>query len=71
MTAHWGVTDPAAVEGEDWIRKAAFHKAFVELQSRISIFVNLPFDSLDKLKLQQKLDEIGKTTVTDSEEPAA
>ena len=71
MTAHWGLPDPAAVEGAGWIKKAAFHKAFVELQNRISIFVSLPLDSLDKLKLQQKLDEIGETTVTDSEEPAA
>ena len=71
MTAHWGVMDTAAVEGDDWIKKAAFHKAFAELQNRISIFVNLPIDSLDKLKLQQKLDEIGQTTVSESEEPAA
>ena len=71
MTALWGLPDPAAVEGAGWIKKAAFHKAFVELQNRISIFVSLPLDSLDKLKLQQKLDEIGETTVTDSEEPAA
>lgn len=71
MTAHWGLPDPAAIEGVGWIKKAAFHKAFVELQNRISIFVSLPLDSLDKLRLQQKLDEIGETTVTDSEEPAA
>jgi len=70
MTAHWGVMDPAAVEGEDWNKKAAFHKVFIELQHRISIFVNLPIDSLDKLKLQQKLDEIGQATA-ESEETEA
>jgi arsenate reductase len=69
MTAHWGVEDPAAVEGLDIDKKTAFQKAFSELQNRISIFVNLPFDSLDKLKLQQKLDEIGQTWPS-STEPA-
>jgi len=61
MTAHWGIEDPAAVEGLDIDKKTAFQQAFNELQNRISIFVNLPFESLDKLKLQQKLDEIGTT----------
>lgn len=64
MTAHWGVADPAAVEGDRLTRLAAFVTAFRELQSRISIFVNLPFDSLDSLRLQEKLDEIGRTALT-------
>jgi protein-tyrosine-phosphatase len=63
MTAHWGVADPAAVEGDRLTRLAAFVTAFRELQSRISIFVNLPFDSLDSLRLQEKLDEIGRTAL--------
>jgi arsenate reductase len=71
MTAHWGVEDPAMVEGDDITKKAAFHKAFAELQSRISIFVNLPIESLDKLKLQQELDRIGGKMHADSREPAA
>lgn len=66
MTAHWGIEDPAAVEGLDIDKKAAFQKAFSELQNRISIFVNLPFESLDKLKLQQKLDEIGSIQLSSS-----
>ncbi len=61
MTAHWGVADPAAVEGHELTRMAAFVTAFRELQRRISIFVNLPFGSLDTLRLQEKLDEIGRT----------
>ena len=61
MTAHWGVADPAAEEGDEVARMTAFRTAFRELQNRISIFVNLPFKSLDKLKLQQELDEIGHT----------
>jgi len=60
MTAHWGIADPAAVEGIEIEKKTAFQQAFNELQNRISIFVNLPFDSLDKLKLQHELDEIGR-----------
>lgn len=71
MTAHWGVADPATVEGNDMIKKTAFAKAFAELQNRISIFVNLPFNSLDQLKLQKQLDEIGKISLVSPEEPAA
>ena len=65
MTAHWGTPDPAAVEGLDIDRRAAFRSVFDELENRISIFVNLPFDSLDRLKLQQKLDEIGQGRTAD------
>jgi arsenate reductase len=71
MTAHWGVMDPASVDGDDWVKKAAFHKAFTELQNRISTFVSLPIHSLDKLKLKQKLDEIGRMALQESEQPAA
>jgi arsenate reductase len=71
MTAHWGVEDPVAMEGSELARKTAFAKAFRELQNRVSLFVSLPFHSLDKLRLQEKLDEIGQTQVTDSEEPVA
>ena len=71
MTAHWGVEDPASVEGNDLARQAAFATAFRELQNRISIFVNLPFDSLDRLRLLEQLDEIGQARLADSREPAA
>lgn len=60
MTAHWGVPDPAAVEGTDAEKAIAFGEAFRQLSSRIGIFVNLPVESLDRLSLQRKLDEIGK-----------
>lgn len=60
MTAHWGVEDPAAVEGDELTKKAAIAKAFMELENRISIFTSLPIESLDKLKLQERLDEIGR-----------
>jgi len=71
MTAHWGISDPATVEGTDLEKKAAFSRAFSELQNRVSIFVNLPIESLDKLKLQEKLDEIGKVTLDSSQDSAA
>jgi arsenate reductase len=63
MTAHWGVEDPAAVEGTDTEKWLAFRKAFRELENRIRIFVNLKISSLDRLSLQNRLQEIGKTQV--------
>jgi arsenate reductase len=59
MTAHWGVADPAAVEGTDEAKRRAFFRAFNELQHRLSIFMSLPMDRLDRLTLQRRLDEIG------------
>ena len=61
MTAHWGIEDPAAVEGSDEVKSRAFNKAFRELDARIKIFTSLPLDSLDKLSLQHELDAIGRT----------
>jgi arsenate reductase len=61
MTAHWGIPDPAAVEGDEVARMLAFRQAFRELAKRIEIFLSLPLDSLDRLKLQQRLDAIGRT----------
>lgn len=60
MTAHWGVADPAAAEGSDTEKWLAFREAFKVLENRIKIFVSLPFASLNRLKLQQRLDEIGR-----------
>jgi len=61
MSAHWGVDDPAAVTGGDEDRRKAFFRAYSQLANRISIFLNLPLDKLDRLALQKKLDEIGNT----------
>jgi arsenate reductase len=69
MTAHWGLPDPAAVEGTEAERAFAFDDAYRMLSQRISIFVNLPFESLTKLSLQKHLDEIGQTAAA-SKEPA-
>ena len=61
MSAHWGIPDPAAVEGDDETKRRAFRDAFSRLQRRISLLVNLPVQSLDKLSLQKELGEIGRT----------
>lgn len=61
MTAHWGIRDPAAVEGGDDAKRRAFQTAFTELQRRISLFINLPFDTLKGMALKERLDEIGRT----------
>jgi hypothetical protein len=60
MTAHWGVPDPAAVEGTDAERHLAFAEAYRMLNNRISIFTALPMQAVDKLSLQKRLDEIGR-----------
>jgi protein-tyrosine-phosphatase len=61
MTAHWGVPDPAAVEGDDEQKRSAFRKALSALSTRINLLTNLPLDKLEHLALQKKLQEIGKT----------
>ncbi len=60
MTAHWGIPDPAAVEGTDIEKQAAFNDAFRFLRNRIGAFVNLPIKSIDKLSLGSKLRDIGR-----------
>ena len=60
MTAHWGVPDPAAVEGTEAEKRLAFADTYRMMKNRISIFVNLPMPSLDRLTLQKKLSDIGK-----------
>jgi len=59
-TAHWGVPDPAAVKGTEAEKRVAFSETYRMLNSRISIFVNLPLESLDKMALKTRLDAIGK-----------
>jgi arsenate reductase len=65
MTAHWGIEDPAAVTGTDTEKWLAFRAAFRELENRIKIFTSLPIRSLDRIKLQERLNAIGKTESSD------
>ncbi|MDE2468241.1 MAG: arsenate reductase ArsC [Bradyrhizobium sp.] len=60
MTAHWGIEDPAAVEGADLEKQAAFQTAFRYMKSRIGAFISLPLRSIDRLSLGTKLRAIGR-----------
>ena len=60
MTAHWGIADPAAVQGSDDDKRRAFSLAFSQLNRRISLFVSLPFARLEGMALQRELDDIGR-----------
>ena len=60
VTAHWGIEDPAAVEGKDIQKLAAFVTAFRYMKARISLFTALPVARLDKMVLTSKLREIGQ-----------
>ncbi len=59
MSAHWGLPDPAAIEGSEAEIAAAFAETYRLLRNRISAFCALPFDSLDRMALKRKLDDIG------------
>jgi arsenate reductase len=60
MTAHWGVPDPAAVQGTREQVEKAFREAFFLLDRRISLFLSLPLSTLDRLSLKKEIDNIGK-----------
>jgi len=60
IAAHWGVADPAAVEGSDEQKRAAFRDAAATLRRRIELMINLPMDRLDNLARKSKLKAIGK-----------
>lgn len=71
MTAHWGFADPVAVEGSDEVRLKAFQNALVQISHRISLFLSLPMDKLDRLALQEKVREIGRLAPADARTAAA
>lgn len=60
MTAHWGIPDPATVEGAPKEIQRAFREAFVALDRRIGLFLSLPLQSLDRLAIQKEVDRIGQ-----------
>ena len=60
LTANWGVPDPAAIEDSETVQHAAFFDTYRMLFNRISLFTNLPFEGLDKMSLQNRLNRIGK-----------
>ncbi len=71
MTAHWGVPDPAAVEGSEAEIRAAFLDSYRMLNSRISIFTSLPLASIDRMSLQKRLSEIGQSKAAPAAEGAS
>lgn len=65
MTAHWGIEDPAAVQGDETQKRRAFAVAFSVLQRRISLFLSLPIAKLDAMALQRELNDIGHLPASD------
>jgi arsenate reductase (thioredoxin) len=61
VSAHWGIEDPAVVQGTDEEKRRAFLNAFTQLSTRINLFLNFPLEKLGRMALKAKLDEIGKT----------
>ena len=61
VSAHWGIPDPAAVQGSDAEKMQAFREALRMLGNRIGVLIELPFDKLDRIKLKARLDDIGRT----------
>ena len=70
MTAHWGVPDPAAVEGTEADKNRAFRYAFQALETRIKLFASLRLEALDRLAVSRKVDEIGRLRLVAREESA-
>ncbi len=71
MTAHWGIPDPAAATGTEAEIERAFFRAYEQLQRRISLFVSLRLESLDRVALQKRIDEIGRISDDRPAQPAA
>jgi arsenate reductase (thioredoxin) len=69
MTAHWGIEDPAAVDGVEFLRRAAFERALDYLRRRIAAFASLPIGSLDRLVLASRLQGIGAMDGTTTSRP--
>lgn len=63
ITAHWGFPDPAAVEGTDEEKRAAFTRTFHQIRNRVQLFLSLPLESLDNLAIEKKMRAIGQQPV--------
>jgi arsenate reductase len=60
VTAHWGFPDPAAVEGSDEVKRAAFALALHQIRKRVQLFLSLPLETLDRMEIENRLREIGQ-----------
>ena len=70
VTAHWGVPDPAAVEGPAAEKTRAFRYAYQALESRIKLFTSLRLEALDRMAIKRKVDEIGHLRIVTNGKPA-
>ena len=70
VTAHWGVPDPAAVEGPEAEKIRAFRYAYQALETRIKLFTSLRLEALDRLALERRVEELGHLRIVPSGEPA-
>ena len=61
IVAHWGIPDPAAVEGTEMEKKAAFSQAFKAMDRGIKLFLSLPIASMDQTRIKERMDAIGRT----------
>ena len=68
VLAHWGMPDPAEVEGDEAVKRAAFRKAFVLLNRRIDLLLALPFDALERMALEKRVRKIGDAPAPREEE---
>jgi arsenate reductase (thioredoxin) len=62
VTAHWGIPDPAAVEGTEMQKKAAFSRAYKSMDRRIKLFLSLPIASIDQIRIEERMDAIGRSS---------
>jgi arsenate reductase (thioredoxin) len=61
VTAHWGLPDPAAVEGTEEQKRAVFRNTLQALEDRIRLFMSLPLATLDRIEVKERLEEIAKS----------
>lgn len=60
ITAHWGFADPAAVEGSDEVKRAAFANTLRQIRNRVQLFLNLPLETLDRMAIENEMRAIGR-----------
>ena len=71
MTAHWGVPDPAAVEGPEAEKIRAFRYAYQALETRIKLFTSLRLEALDRMAIKRQVDEIGHLRIVENGQRAS
>jgi len=60
VTAHWGFPDPAAVEGSDEVKRAAFAQTLRQIKTRVQLFLSLPLETLDRMTIESRMKAIGR-----------